>query len=475
MSKEQKKPAQTVKNPGKLVGIITTVAVLITAVSISIYNTPANRMSRHMDRGVRYLEEQDYEQAVIEFDKVISTDPMNTNAYTGKAQAYDGLGDTEKAIETLQTGYEATGDEQIQATWLSSQLDLAQKYMEEMNYEQADIEFDKAIVIDPMNTDPYLGKAQVYEAMGDLDKAYEALQTGYEKTASESILNRLQELQPIVWTDTAFEGLIREYLKRPEGDIRKVDVCDIEVIQIIGSYIMIQSHGNQYESETQSAQIQSLEDLKYFTSLKELDIEFVQINDISALADLINLESLSVHGNQLNDISVLSNMPNLEYLDLTGSQISDISALAGLTNLRYLQLETNPLSDISALSGLVNLEYLNLDHWYYYEETKYQISDISALAGLTNLEHLRLDWNQISDISALAGLTNLKILCLNDNQISDISALSGLTNLKELSLTDNQIRDVSALSNLTNLKFLSLGNNPISDYSPVSFVEELSY
>lgn len=103
------------KFSGKKWGIIGVIAVVVIALiaGISIYNTPANRLSRQLDLGNRYLEEQNYEQAIVEFDKAIAIDSMSVEAYLGKADAYIGMGDLKSALDTLQTGYELTGDERL--------------------------------------------------------------------------------------------------------------------------------------------------------------------------------------------------------------------------------------------------------------------------------------------------------------------------------------------------------------------------
>lgn len=95
--------------------IITIISVVIIAVitGISIYNTPTNRIGRHLDLGQKYLEEQDYEQAIVEFDKAIEIDSMNVEAYKGLADAYIGQGDYDKAVEVLQNGYELTANEEL--------------------------------------------------------------------------------------------------------------------------------------------------------------------------------------------------------------------------------------------------------------------------------------------------------------------------------------------------------------------------
>lgn len=94
---------------------VTAMILLALAVSFSIYNTPANRLSRQLDLGNRYLEELNYEQAVIAFNTAIEIDPRSADAYLGLADAYIGLGDEKAAYAALQAGYEATGDERIKA------------------------------------------------------------------------------------------------------------------------------------------------------------------------------------------------------------------------------------------------------------------------------------------------------------------------------------------------------------------------
>ena len=63
------------KKRGKLIGLLAAAAILIAAaVGIGIYNVPENRVSRYLNLGNRYLEEQNYEQAIIAFEKVITID-----------------------------------------------------------------------------------------------------------------------------------------------------------------------------------------------------------------------------------------------------------------------------------------------------------------------------------------------------------------------------------------------------------------
>ncbi len=80
--------------------------------------------------------------------------------------------------------------------------------------------------------------------------------------------------------------------------------------------------------------------------------------------------------------------------------------------------------------------------------TENNITDISPLAKLTNLASLWLDGNNITDISPLAKLTNLTELKLNNNNISDISPLVNLTKLADLDLFGNNISDWSPVDHV---------------------------
>lgn len=68
-----------------------------------------------LDLGEKYLLELNYEQAVVQFLKVIEVEPMNPRSYTGAAEAYVGLGDTANAEAVLHQGLEVLpGNKEIE-------------------------------------------------------------------------------------------------------------------------------------------------------------------------------------------------------------------------------------------------------------------------------------------------------------------------------------------------------------------------
>ena len=70
---------------------------------------------------------------------------------------------------------------------LEKQLNLAQHYLEELNYEQAIASFEFVLSIDPMNAEAYLGLAEVYIRNNGYDEAFEIANKGYELTGGQGL------------------------------------------------------------------------------------------------------------------------------------------------------------------------------------------------------------------------------------------------------------------------------------------------
>ena len=85
-------------------------------------------------------------------------------------------------------------------------LDLGEQYLLELDYEQALVQFLRAIEIEPMNARAYIGAAEAYLELGETDKAIAILEQGYERTEDEEIKALLDELtfvpepEPLVTT-----------------------------------------------------------------------------------------------------------------------------------------------------------------------------------------------------------------------------------------------------------------------------------
>ncbi len=237
-------------------------------------------------------------------------------------------------------------------------LQLADRYLKEMNYEQAIVEFQKILEIEPKNIDAYIGLADAYVALGDNDKAIEVLERARENVDNEKrIEDKLAEVSMIFEfkTETAEPSTepVNTSITQPAEPIAETtvtiagveySVADTTVLSIINTILS-------YDD---------LENIEKLTNLTALCLNDNQIADITPLAGLTNLTYLALDDNQITDITPLAGLANLTELHLWGNQITDITPLAGLINLTNLTLCANQITDITPLVGLANLMYLNL-------------------------------------------------------------------------------------------------------------------
>lgn len=111
------------------------------------------------DLGIRYLEEGDYEAAVLAFTKAIEIDAKQAVIYVGRGDAYVLSGETEENLSLALADYEM------------------------------------AVSLDELCAEAYLGLADVQIRQGDYEKALELLKTGLEKTGNEEIENKIEEME----------------------------------------------------------------------------------------------------------------------------------------------------------------------------------------------------------------------------------------------------------------------------------------
>lgn len=132
------------------------------------------------DLGIRYLSEQNYNEAILAFTAAIEVDPNQPELYIGRAQAYIASGETEENLAAALADYEKA---------------------KELGYTDADL---------------WLGMADIYIRQGDYDKALEILQEGLEATGGDAdIQAKIDELESGTITDS-------------EGKERKVSSYDGE-------------------------------------------------------------------------------------------------------------------------------------------------------------------------------------------------------------------------------------------------------
>ena len=78
---------------------------------------------------------------------------------------------------------------------LNEQLKLAERYLDELDYDKAIAAYREVLEIDEMNVDAYLGIAKAYVAKGQYDKAIRTLEKGYDLSEDERIKQMLEEVR----------------------------------------------------------------------------------------------------------------------------------------------------------------------------------------------------------------------------------------------------------------------------------------
>ena len=86
--------------------------VLLTSLLTGCSGQTAQTAAELLDLGEKYLLDLDYEQALVQFLKVIEIEPMIPRGYTGAAEAYVGLDRIPDAIAILEKGLEIIGPEE---------------------------------------------------------------------------------------------------------------------------------------------------------------------------------------------------------------------------------------------------------------------------------------------------------------------------------------------------------------------------
>ena len=90
---------------------------------------------------------------------------------------------------------------------INRQMEQAQRFMLEEDYEQAIASYQFVIDIDPKNVEAYLGMAETYIAADEQEKAVKILERGVKRTDSEELQEALDKytIEPAQETETKTE------------------------------------------------------------------------------------------------------------------------------------------------------------------------------------------------------------------------------------------------------------------------------
>ena len=94
--------------------------VLVATIAFCVVSTGIlNPIGKQIKLGYKYLEEGNYEEAILAFNKAIEIDPNEMSSYIGIINAYEQIEDSEKKIDLFRNRFQATKDVQSQTILLS--------------------------------------------------------------------------------------------------------------------------------------------------------------------------------------------------------------------------------------------------------------------------------------------------------------------------------------------------------------------
>ena len=230
---------------------------------------------------------------------------------------------------------------------------------------------------------------------------------------------------PITFTCTQFEAVVRELVGKPTGDI-----YDTDVDTIVDIYAPDRA-------------ITSLDGIEHFIALESLSVGGNQLTELD-MSNNIALESLFVGGNQLTELD-LSNNTALTSLYAESNQLTELDVSSNIA-LVSLFVEGNQLTELD-VSNNVALDGLSVDG---NQLTELNVSNNIALMSLS------VENNQLTELDVSNNLV-LVSLFAGDNQLTELD-LSNNTALMKFRVSNNQLTELD-VSNNTELEFLSASWN----------------
>ena len=235
--------------------------------------------------------------------------------------------------------------------------DLGMKYLSDGNYEEAIIEFEAAIEIDEGKADAYIGLAEVYIEQGDLQKAIEILEEGYEKTKADSISAKLDEIKSgAVYDMQGKQRMMTHY--NAEGKLDWYHVYDYEGDK--------QSKATRYDAKGKA---QESVEIKYDETGNEIQT-YVCFTDNGELA---NVDYTYQDGKRVKSVTERSNGYKFEenYLYNEKGQVVEIITKDEFSEGKYQRTIKTKISYDSSGNETIQTDYDEQGNKLYSSEYEY--------------------------------------------------------------------------------------------------------
>ena len=218
---------------------------------------------------------------------------------------------------TISTACDGVPEQPQQPLTAAELLDLGEKYLLELNYEQALVQFLAVIEIEPMNPRGYTGAAEAYLGLGREDDAITILNRGLQVLPNNiEISAMLNELQP------------QEVLNIPELDPEPYNAEDnmVDTISIgfllgtwQGTSKITFDEGNRFTSS--GIRKSPTEEWEYMLS------GFYEYDSEDSLLIFTNDEFVYINGEQRTQAVILTSHYRVEIIDTNTIEMTLISIL----------------------------------------------------------------------------------------------------------------------------------------------------
>ncbi len=466
---------------GKVIALAV-VAVIIVAGAIVGSTFMVNRamigggLEEKIQLGDKYLDDMDYEEALITYESALEINPDSYEARYGYA----------KANECLK------------------------------KYDEAKESYALAIDLNPAAPEPHIALAEIYIQEGEPELAKKQVQAAIKNGINDETINSMNTAMnpkkptanvdpanlvgrgPIVLTDkdggtvhyttdgtvpTVDSPIFKDELILPSGEtlIKAITVSRYDFISDVAEYRYVTKTQNLPVTFTDPILNNYVRDaLGLYYGSQIMTDDLAKIRNISFIGnegtanegaftftESEYYESGSYYGrNYMGSLVSVAELaqycPYLKEINIAFQTQFDPASLAGFKNLENLSLINVNLTNVNAFAGMTKLKKLCLG-WN-------NINNINGLSALVNLTHLGVWGNAISDISVVKNMPNLEYLDISDNAVSNISIISGLANLKEFWAYGNRISNFAALKGLMKLEVLMISNNPIADTNQIKAI-----
>lgn len=396
-----------------LLGLLAMIIISTTTLLVITRPSHEERIKMKIFLGNKYLNQEKYEEAIVEFKKLIKIEPKNMELRIRLADAYIASKDYKKAISVIR----------------------------------------EALTINESNSNLYFKIIEIYDREEKtLQEFVDLINEAYKKTGDsrfKEILKYYRNRVEVQFIDKNFEKALRRIINKEEGKLYNTDFIYIRELGIIGEVVTNRITNNiplgDYDSELSNeinglvigkkrGEIKSLEDVKFLFNLKKLHIKYNSIEKIDGLEGIPYLEEIDLSGNKIQDISNMNLLGELKNIGFSNNKVKDIDSIEGNIDIESLYMANNPISDIGLLLNKKNLNELEVNAEYFE-----RFKDLEMLQDKDKLRKIIIYQSEISDKKDLRNFNELINRYLKINNIIDFDIVEFLKKFNKIGMFDDSL------------------------------------